>query len=123
MSLSSLIRYASKDSLAGPAHGAATAVLSPCFCYSLAPYPSCSPPSTRFCIFRTSGDNFGKVLRIELARNRLIPLHCLVVQGLLPPSGDGPARGVTRVSADVLWWLGVFLSLIVLVAVAWIFDD
>jgi hypothetical protein len=30
---------------------------------------------------------------------------------------------VTRVSADVLWWLGVFLSLIVLVAVAWIFDD
>jgi len=24
---------------------------------------------------------------------------------------------------DVLWWLGVFLSLIVLAAVAWIFDD
>jgi hypothetical protein len=30
---------------------------------------------------------------------------------------------VTWVSPDVLWWLGVFLSLIVLAAVVWIFDD
>jgi len=24
---------------------------------------------------------------------------------------------------DVLWWMGVFFSLIVIAAVAWIFDD
>jgi hypothetical protein len=29
---------------------------------------------------------------------------------------------VQQVSQDVLWWLGVVLSLIVLAAVAWIFN-
>jgi hypothetical protein len=30
---------------------------------------------------------------------------------------------VARMGPDVLWWLGVLFSLIVLAAVAWIFDD
>jgi hypothetical protein len=29
---------------------------------------------------------------------------------------------VVRMSVDVLWWLGVFLSLGVMAGVAWIFD-
>jgi hypothetical protein len=30
---------------------------------------------------------------------------------------------VARMGPDVLWWLGVLFSLIVLAAVPWIFDD
>jgi hypothetical protein len=30
---------------------------------------------------------------------------------------------VARMVLDVLWWLGVLLTLIVIAAVAWIFDD
>jgi hypothetical protein len=30
---------------------------------------------------------------------------------------------VTRVGGDVLWWLGVFLSLVALAVVAWMFND
>jgi hypothetical protein len=30
---------------------------------------------------------------------------------------------VAQMGPDVLWWMGVLLSLIVLAAVAWIFDD
>jgi hypothetical protein len=48
---------------------------------------------------------------------------------LIPRSGPELAlfagideSGVGRMSADVLWWLGVFLSLGVVAGVAWIFD-
>jgi hypothetical protein len=30
---------------------------------------------------------------------------------------------VARMGPDILWWLGVLVSLIVIAAVAWIFDD
>jgi hypothetical protein len=30
---------------------------------------------------------------------------------------------VARMGPDVLWWLGVFLSLFALAVVAWIFND
>jgi hypothetical protein len=30
---------------------------------------------------------------------------------------------VARMGPDVLWWMGVLFSLIVIAAVAWIFDD
>jgi hypothetical protein len=30
---------------------------------------------------------------------------------------------VARMGPDVLWWLGVLLTLIVIAAVAWVFDD
>jgi hypothetical protein len=30
---------------------------------------------------------------------------------------------VARMVLDVLWWLGVLLTLIVIAAVAWVFDD
>ena|GEM_PF-7000897 len=44
-----------------------------------------------------------------------------MVRSLLSPYGTDES-GVGRMSVDVLWWLGVFLSLGVLAGVAWIFE-
>jgi hypothetical protein len=46
-----------------------------------------------------------------------------MAQGLLPSPVTVPQRGCCVVSTDVLWWLGVLLSLIVVVAVVWIFSE
>jgi len=46
-----------------------------------------------------------------------------MAQGLLPSPVTVPQRGCCVVSTDVLWWLGVFLSLIVVAAVIWIFSE
>jgi hypothetical protein len=46
-----------------------------------------------------------------------------VAHDLLLLEGDGAARGVARMSHDILWWAGVILSFVVLAAVAWIFSD
>ncbi len=45
-----------------------------------------------------------------------------MVRHLLYPTAPTKARWAGMMSADVLWWLGVFLSLGVLAGVAWIFD-
>jgi hypothetical protein len=62
---------------------------------------------------------------IERARNRVIPLPfvwwskaCCLLPGRVPQKG-----GDARMSPDVLWWLGVFLSLFAVAVVAWIFND
>ena len=44
-----------------------------------------------------------------------------MVRSLLSPYGTDES-GVGTMSVDVLWWLGVFLSLGVVAGVAWIFE-
>jgi hypothetical protein len=47
-----------------------------------------------------------------------------MVQGLLGLTVSVPYGGwMTHVSSDVLWWLGVLLSLIVLALVMWMFNE
>lgn len=41
---------------------------------------------------------------------------------MLPFGATVATRGVGRMGVDVLWWLGVLLSLMVLATVGWIFE-
>jgi hypothetical protein len=45
-----------------------------------------------------------------------------VVRALLSSTAPRKAGWARMMSIDVLWWLGVFLSLGVVAGVAWIFD-